>query len=87
GLPFRTGHDVVGRAVALCVYKSCQLQDLSLNEFRAINPVFDEGVYDYLGVENSVKKFSSYGSTGSECVADQLNFWISKLNLEGQYKS
>ncbi|GJV42501.1 argininosuccinate lyase, chloroplastic [Tanacetum coccineum] len=87
GLPFRTGHDVVGRAVALCVYKSCQLQDLSLDEFRTINPVFDEGVYDYLGVENSVKKFSSYGSTGSECVADQLNFWISKLNLEGQYKN
>nr|GEX25206.1 argininosuccinate lyase, chloroplastic [Tanacetum cinerariifolium] len=52
GLPFRTGHDVVGRAVALRVYNSCQLHDLSLDEFRTINPVFDESVYDYLGVEN-----------------------------------
>lgn len=82
GIPFRTSHDIVGRAVALCVYKKCQLQDLSLDELRSIDGVFDEGVYDYLGVENSIKKFSSYGSTGSECVAAQLDFWISRLSLD-----
>ncbi|GJT98866.1 hypothetical protein Tco_1094384 [Tanacetum coccineum] len=67
--------------------KLFELHDLSLDEFRTINPVFDESVYDYLGVKNSVKKLSSYGSTSSECVADQLNFWISKLNLEGECKN
>ncbi|KAJ9546219.1 hypothetical protein OSB04_025926 [Centaurea solstitialis] len=81
GIPFRTSHDIVGRAVALCVYKNCELQDLSLEELRSINEVFDDGVYDYLGVQNSIKKFSSYGSTGSECVAAQLDFWISNLKL------
>ncbi|CAH1443936.1 unnamed protein product [Lactuca virosa] len=81
GIPFRTSHDIVGRAVALCVYKNCQLRELSLDELRGINKIFDEGVYDYLGVENSIKKFSSYGSTGSECVAAQLDFWVSSLNL------
>ncbi|KAK1407209.1 hypothetical protein QVD17_38823 [Tagetes erecta] len=81
-IPFRTSHDIVGRAVALCVYKGCQLRDLSLDELRSINPVFDDGVYDYLGVENSIKKFSSYGSTGSECVAAQLDFWSSKLDVD-----
>ena len=81
GIPFRTSHDIVGRAVALCVYKNCELRDLSLDELRSINEVFDNGVYDYLGVENSIKKFSSYGSTGSECVAAQLDFWISSLGL------
>ncbi|KAM0039337.1 putative argininosuccinate lyase [Helianthus debilis subsp. tardiflorus] len=81
-IPFRTSHDIVGRGVALCVSKNCQLRDLSLDELRGINNVFDDGVYDYLGVENSIKKFSSYGSTGSECVAAQLDFWISKLNVD-----
>ncbi|KAJ8773319.1 hypothetical protein K2173_028496 [Erythroxylum novogranatense] len=81
GLPFRTSHDVVGRAVALCVSKNCQLQDLSLDEMQIINKVFDKDVYEYLGVENSVKKFSSYGSTGSACVADQLDYWVTKLEL------
>ena len=81
GIPFRTSHDIVGRAVALCVSKNCQLQDLILDELRSLNPVFEQDVYQFLGVENSVKKFCSYGSTGSSCVSDQLSFWIGKLEL------
>ncbi|KAK0575870.1 hypothetical protein LWI29_008446 [Acer saccharum] len=80
-IPFRTSHDIVGRAVALCVSKNCQLKDLSLDEMRSLNPVFDEDVYDYLGVENAVKKFCSYGSTGSACVASQLDYWVTKLGI------
>ncbi|TXG52669.1 hypothetical protein EZV62_021838 [Acer yangbiense] len=80
-IPFRTSHDIVGRAVALCVSKHCQLKDLSLDEMRSLNPVFDEDVYDYLGVENAVKKFCSYGSTGSACVASQLDYWVTKLRI------
>ncbi|XP_062030287.1 argininosuccinate lyase, chloroplastic [Rosa rugosa] len=81
-IPFRTSHDIVGRAVAVCVSKSCQLQELSLDELRSINPVFDKDVYEFLGVENAVKKFRSYGSTGSECVATQLDHWVTKLELD-----
>lgn len=82
GVPFRTSHDIVGRSVALCVSKGCQLLDLHLNELRTISPVFDEDVYEFLGVENAVKKFSSYGSTGSECVASQLDYWVTKLEIK-----
>lgn len=82
GVPFRTSHDIVGRSVALCVSKNSQLQDLSLDELNSISPVFDDDVYEFLGVENSVKKFSSYGSTGLDCVASQLDFWVSKLGLK-----
>ncbi|XP_021903572.1 argininosuccinate lyase, chloroplastic [Carica papaya] len=81
GMPFRTSHDIVGRSVALCVSKSCQLQDLTLDEMRTLSPVFDEDVYEFIGVENAIKKFSSYGSTGSTCVADQLNYWVTKLEI------
>ncbi|KAK1405587.1 Argininosuccinate lyase [Heracleum sosnowskyi] len=80
-IPFRTSHDIVGRSVALCVSRKCQLQDLSLDELRSISPVFDQDVYEYLGVENSIKKFSSYGSTGSECVASQLDYWMTRLDI------
>ncbi|KAG2698723.1 hypothetical protein I3843_07G162800 [Carya illinoinensis] len=81
GVPFRTSHDIVGRSVAFCVSKGCQLQDLHLDELRSISSVFDEDVYEYLGVENAVKKFSSYGSTGSECVSSQLGYWVTKLGI------
>ncbi|KAF3447250.1 hypothetical protein FNV43_RR12430 [Rhamnella rubrinervis] len=81
GVPFRTSHDIAGRSVALCVSKNCQLKDLSLDELRSIDPVFDNDVYEFLGVENAVEKFCSYGSTGSACVADQLNYWMTKLEI------
>lgn len=82
GMPFRTSHDVVGKSVALCVSKNCQLQDLTLDELNSISPAFKEDVYEFLGVENSINKFSSYGSTGSACVATQMDYWITKLNIE-----
>lgn len=82
GVPFRTSHDIVGRSVALCVSKKCQLKDLSLDELRSISIVFDEDVYEFLGVENAISKFCSYGSTGSACVASQLDYWVRKLEIK-----
>ncbi|MQL87700.1 hypothetical protein Taro_020244 [Colocasia esculenta] len=81
GVPFRTSHDIAGRSVAFCLSKNCQLSDLSLSELMRIDPVFEEDVYEFVGVDNSVKKFCSYGSTGSECVSEQLMFWVSKLGI------
>lgn len=82
GIPFRTAHDIVGRSVALCVTKNCQLIDLSFEELGKINPVFQEDVREYLGIENSVKNFRSYGSTGADCVTEQLSFWVGKLCIQ-----
>ncbi|WOL15993.1 hypothetical protein Cni_G24775 [Canna indica] len=82
GMPFRTSHEVVGRCVALCVANNCQLSALTLDQLQGISSIFEEDVYDFLGVENSVKKFSSYGSTGSACVAEQYSFWVSKLQID-----
>ncbi|XP_073286648.1 argininosuccinate lyase, chloroplastic isoform X1 [Primulina huaijiensis] len=86
GIPFRTSHDIVGRSVAMCVSRNCQLSDLSLDELRSISPSFDEDVYDFLGVENAIKNFSSYGSTGSECVSIQLAYWVDKLSMSNKEK-
>lgn len=81
GIPFRTSHDIVGKSVALAVSKRCQLSELSLDEFRSINSIFDEDVYTYLGAENAISKFKSYGSTGMACVKEQARFWQDKLGL------
>ncbi|KAG8370531.1 hypothetical protein BUALT_Bualt14G0126500 [Buddleja alternifolia] len=81
GIPFRTSHDIVGKAVALCVSRNCQLEDMSLEELKNISTTFDKDVSEFLGVENSIKNFSSYGSTGSECVSSQLDYWVTKLDV------
>ncbi|KAL2650025.1 hypothetical protein R1flu_018153 [Riccia fluitans] len=82
GIPFRTSHDIVGRSVALAVSKKVELSQLTLEEFRNIHPAIDEEVYSFLGPDNCISKFKSYGSTGFECVAEQLEYWCSKRNLK-----
>lgn len=78
-MPFRSAHEVVGRAVALGVAKDCELKDLSLDDLREINPIFEEDVYCSLGVENAVAQFQSYGSTGKARVGEQMDLWRAKL--------
>ena len=48
GVPSRLAHEQIGKAVKLCLEKHCELQDLTLDELRALNPVFDESFRDCL---------------------------------------
>jgi argininosuccinate lyase len=81
GVPFRTSHEIVGRSVQLCVTKNCQLAELQLDDLKAVHPAFETDVYEYLGVENAVNKFISYGSTGSNQVKKQLEDWRIQLGI------
>src|ERR1700691_2030659 len=44
----RLAHEQIGKAVKLCLEKRCELQDLTLEELRALNPVFSQDFYDCL---------------------------------------
>jgi argininosuccinate lyase len=48
GVPSRLAHELIGKAVKLCVEKHCELQDLALDELRALNPSFEKEFYDCL---------------------------------------
>jgi argininosuccinate lyase len=48
GVPFRLAHEQVGKAVQWCLGKGCELQDLSLDEWKALNPAFDKDFYKRL---------------------------------------
>jgi argininosuccinate lyase len=41
GVPSRLAHERIGKAVQLCLEKNCELQDLTLEELRALDPAFD----------------------------------------------
>ena len=48
GVPSRLAHEQIGKAVKLCMEKNCELQDLTLDKLRALNPIFDESFRDCL---------------------------------------
>jgi argininosuccinate lyase len=51
GVPSRLAHEQIGKAVRLCLEKNCELQDLSLDDLRAINPEVDQSFYECLKLE------------------------------------
>jgi argininosuccinate lyase len=48
GVPSRLAHEQIGKAVKLCADKNCELQDLTLDDLRTLNPIFDESFRDCL---------------------------------------
>lgn len=65
GVPFREAHGIVGRAVAVCIEKGCELTELSISELREFSPVIDEDIFDVLSVEGSVNSRVSTGGTAT----------------------
>lgn len=48
GVPSRLAHEVIGKAVKLCLKKNCELQDLTLDDLHGLHPAFDDSFYDCL---------------------------------------
>lgn len=64
-VPFREAHGIVGRAVAVCIEKGCELTDLTLSEIREFSPVIDKDVFAVLSVRGSVDSRVSTGGTAT----------------------
>ncbi|MGI9401645.1 MAG: argininosuccinate lyase [Rhizobiaceae bacterium] len=79
GIPFREAHHVTGRAVALAEEKGCGLEELSLEDLKAINDRINAGVFDVLSVEKSIASRTSFGGTSPENVAEQVKYWRQRI--------
>ncbi len=71
-VPFRDAHGIVGRAVAACVEKGCELTDLSLEEMREFSPSINEDIFKVLSVEGSVNSRISTGGTATVRVEEAV---------------
>jgi argininosuccinate lyase len=63
GTPSRLAHEQVGKAVQICVDKGYELQDLSLDELRSLNPAFDQDFYDSLSLASVLEIHDVPGGT------------------------
>jgi argininosuccinate lyase len=71
-LPFRQAHGVVGRIVALCQERDCELVDLTLDELRAFSELIESDIFAVLSVEGSVNSRVSAGGTAGVRVEEAL---------------
>jgi len=68
GLPFRDAHAAVGRAVQLALQRNCELRDLSIEDFKSIEPRLDDSVYEVLDLDNALNARAHFGGTAPEQV-------------------
>ncbi len=56
GLPFRDAYKATGELVALCIREGKTLETLTLEEYKGVCYLFDNGVYDAIKLENCVAR-------------------------------
>ena len=62
GVPFRDAHGIVGRLVLLCLDKGISLDELPLEEYKEISPVFEEDIYEAISMKTCVEKRVTLGA-------------------------
>ena len=82
GVPFRDAHGIIGRLVLYCIEHHTNLDDLSLEEYQAISPVFNESVYDAIGVKQCVEARNVIGGPSKAMTTKAIednNAYLKKL--------
>ncbi len=62
GVPFRDAHGIVGQLVLYCIEKNISLDEMSLDEYKAISPVFENDIYEAISLETCVEKRETIGA-------------------------
>ncbi len=68
GVPFRDAHGIVGRIVLYCIDKGIAIEDMSLEELKAISPVFEEDIYEAISMETCVDTRQTIGAPSPDAM-------------------
>ena len=68
GVPFRDAHGIVGQLVLFCIDRNIALDDMTLEEYKSISPVFEEDIYEAISLKTCVEKRVTIGAPGMEAM-------------------
>ena len=80
GVPFRDAHGIIGQLVLLCINENKALDDLTLEQFKSISPVFEEDIYDAISMKTCVEKRVTIGAPGAEAMKKVIEVYKKELN-------
>lgn len=72
GMAFRDAHEVIGKLVLYCVTNHKNLEDLSLEEYQHIDPIFDTDIYTAISLVTCVNERNVYGGPSVSAVTKHL---------------
>ena len=79
GVPFRDAHGIVGQLVLYCLEKGIGLDDLTLEEFCAVSPVFEEDIFQAVSMKTCVEKRRTLGAPGQEAMKKVIEIYKKQL--------
>ena len=79
GVAFRDAHGIIGQLVLLCIEKNISLDELSLEEYQAISPVFREDIYEAISMKTCVEKRMTIGAPGAEAMKQVIEVYKKEL--------
>ena len=82
GVPFRDAHGIVGQLVLYCIDKNIALDDMSLEEYKAISPVFEEDIYEAISMKTCVEMRNTIGAPGKSAMEQAIALEESYLKEE-----
>ncbi|SFG74227.1 argininosuccinate lyase [Lachnospiraceae bacterium C7] len=68
GVPFRDAHGIVGKIVLYCLEKNISIDEMNLEELKAICPVFKEDVYEAISLETCVNTRLTIGAPSKDAM-------------------
>lgn len=80
GVPFRDAHGIVGQLVLYCLEKGISLEDITLDEYKKISPVFEEDIYEAISLETCVDKRNTIGAPGKTAMLQVIAYNEGFLN-------
>lgn len=75
GVPFRDAHGIVGQLVLYCIDKGIPLDDMTLDEFKAISPVFEDDIYEAISLKTCVEKRLTIGAPSATAMNKVIAFY------------
>ena len=82
GVPFRDAHGIIGQLVLYGIGQGKAIEEMTLEELRAISPVFEEDVYDAISLENCVSKRNTTGAPGPQAMEPILTEYRAYLSRD-----
>lgn len=80
GVPFRDAHGIVGQLVLYCIEKDIALDDMTLEEYKAISPVFEEDIYEAISMKTCVDKRTTIGAPSKESMEKVIKIYENYLH-------
>ena len=72
GVPFRDAHGIIGQLVLTCIDKNISLDELPLEEYKAICNVFEEDIYEAISLKTCVEKRLTKGAPGKAAMLEVI---------------